>query len=119
MNVVHSAYPSFDNLPTSVAELHKKVDYLTEIVERIAATDAKSRACIMNLEEVAVFLGKSVSTIYAMTSKRRIPFHKRGNKLYFDREEVVAWLKDANKADGEIESKQGSADGQSEKMDVW
>lgn len=44
------------------------------------------------LEEVAALLGKSASTIYAMTSEKRIPYRKRGNKLYFFEDEVMQWI---------------------------
>ena len=37
-------------------------------------------------------LGKSASTIYAMTSEKRIPYHKRGNKLYFFEDEIIGWI---------------------------
>jgi len=37
-------------------------------------------------------LGKAESTIYTMTSSRLIPFHKRGNKLYFFKDELTAWI---------------------------
>ena len=29
-----------------------------------------------------------------MTSKRKIPFHKRGNKLYFFQDELMKWITD-------------------------
>jgi len=37
-------------------------------------------------------LGKAESTIYTMTSNHLIPFHKRGNKLYFFKDELTAWV---------------------------
>lgn len=46
----------------------------------------------MTVEDVAAMLCKSVSTIYAMTSDHRIPYRKQGNKLYFLRPEINAWL---------------------------
>lgn len=52
-----------------------------------------ARHTLLSLNEVAKLLGKSASTIYAMTSDKRIPYHKRGNKLYFFEDEVIAWIK--------------------------
>ena len=46
----------------------------------------------MTVEDVSTMLCKSVSTIYAMTSEHRIPYRKQGNKLYFLRPEINAWL---------------------------
>lgn len=84
---------SFDVLPRTVAELHVKVDRLTEMLERlISSADTKPLPKIMTVEDVAAMLCKSVSTIYAMTSSHRIPYRKQGNKLYFLRPEINAWL---------------------------
>ena len=47
---------------------------------------------LLALDDVAALLGKSASTIYAMTSEKRIPYHKRGNKLYFFEDEIIGWI---------------------------
>lgn len=84
---------SFDSLPRKVAELHVKIDHLTAMLERfISSADAKPLPEIMTVEDVSAMLCKSVSTIYAMTSEHRIPYRKQGNKLYFLRSEINAWL---------------------------
>ncbi|WP_071885035.1 helix-turn-helix domain-containing protein [Hymenobacter sp. DG25B] len=36
--------------------------------------------------------------IYALVSARAIPHSKRGNKLYFNRTELVAWLEEGRRA---------------------
>ncbi|MCR5888017.1 helix-turn-helix domain-containing protein [Hymenobacter sp. J193] len=36
--------------------------------------------------------------IYALVSARAIPHSKRGNKLYFNRAELVAWLEEGRRA---------------------
>lgn len=85
--------PSFDGLPQSVAELHAKIDRLTETVEKLAvAIGTKPQNELMTVEDVSAMLCKSVSTIYTMTSEHRIPYRKQGNKLYFIRKEITAWL---------------------------
>lgn len=84
---------SFDSLPRTVAELHTKIDHLTAMLERfISSADTKPLPEIMTVEDVSAMLCKSVSTIYAMTSEHRIPYRKQGNKLYFLRPEINAWL---------------------------
>lgn len=82
---------SFDGLPRTVAELHAKIDRLTAMFERFISS-AETKPEIMTVEDIAAMLCKSVSTIYAMTSDHRIPYRKQGNKLYFLRSEINAWL---------------------------
>ena len=87
---------SFDNLPRAVAELHAKIDTLTQMVEKLASANAAPPLPeIMTVEDVSAMLCKSVSTIYAMTSEHRIPYRKQGNKLYFMRTEIKSWINDS------------------------
>ena len=60
---------SFDQLPKAVGELLTKVDYV-----------------ISRLDE------KKEADVYSLTSERRIPYRKRGNKLYFFKKELVEWI---------------------------
>ena len=48
----------------------------------------------MDVESAAKFLGLSRWTIYAKTSAREIPFHKKAGKIFFYRQELNDWLKD-------------------------
>lgn len=61
----------------------------------MSANAAQPLPEIMTVEDVSAMLCKSVSTIYAMTSERRIPYRKQGNKLYFMRTEIKSWLNDS------------------------
>lgn len=93
MTEIENSDFSFDGLPRTVAELHVKIDRLTAMFEQfISSADTKPLPEIMTVDDVATMLCKSVSTIYAMTSSHRIPYRKQGNKLYFLRSEIDAWL---------------------------
>ena len=93
MTEIENSDFSFNSLPRTVAELHVKIDSLTAMFERfISSANSKPLPEIMTVDDVATMLCKSVSTIYAMTSNHRIPYRKQGNKLYFLRSEINAWL---------------------------
>lgn len=47
---------------------------------------------LMNINEVADFLDESVQSIYSRTSRRTIPFYKKGKKLLFKKTEILNWL---------------------------
>lgn len=86
---------TFEQLPQAVSMLIEKVGLLTGKVEKVLGmTPQQHGECrtLLTLNEVAALLGKSASTIYAMTSDKRIPYHKRGNKLYFFQNEIIAWI---------------------------
>jgi excisionase family DNA binding protein len=48
---------------------------------------------ILTIDEVCVLTGLSKSTIYKLTMSGGIPHYKQAKHLYFDRVEVVEWLK--------------------------
>ena len=81
---------TFEQLPQAVSTLIERVEQLAgkvdEVLGKAAGKDTGKRS-LLSLEDVAALLGKSASTIYAMTSEKRIPYRKRGNKLYFFEDE--------------------------------
>lgn len=84
---------TFEQLPQAVSLLIEKVRQLADKVEEALGntTQQKGRR-LLGLDDVATLLGKSASTIYTMTSEKRIPYHKRGNKLYFFEDEIIGWI---------------------------
>jgi len=89
---------SFDQLPSAVGELLTKVNSvltrLDQIDGRLDSAPQEDQHVLMNIKEAAAFLHKEVSTLYAYTSERRIPFYKRGNTLYFYKDQLQKWIED-------------------------
>lgn len=87
---------SFDQLPKAVGELLTKVDYvISRLDEKKEADDSSPTQDddqMMTMDEACQFIGKKRSTMYSLTSERRIPYRKRGNKLYFFKKELVEWI---------------------------
>lgn len=48
---------------------------------------------IMNAQEAAEFTGYKLSYLYKLVSEGAIPYLKPRGKLYFEREELVKWMK--------------------------
>jgi len=87
---------SFDQLPKAVGELLTKVDYVISRLDEKKEVDGSSPTQdddqMMTMDEACQFIGKKRSTMYSLTSERRIPYRKRGNKLYFFKKELVEWI---------------------------
>lgn len=47
---------------------------------------------MMTIAEAADFLNIAIPTIYAKVSKKEIPFHKAGKRLYFSKKELINWI---------------------------
>lgn len=52
---------------------------------------------ILNVEEAASVLNLAKQSVYSLTSKRDIPFFKRGKKLYFKRADLLKWIDEGKK----------------------
>ena len=52
---------------------------------------------IFSIKEAANFLNLAIQTLYGFTSKREIPFMKKGKKLYFKESELLNWLEEGKK----------------------
>lgn len=91
---------TFDGMPQSLALLHDKADSIISMLSVIANDKAiGNRHIPIGMTEASKLLGKSPSTIYDMTSKRKIPFHKRGNRLYFFEDELLKWIENGGCSD--------------------
>lgn len=75
---------------------------------------------ILFLHDAARYLGLSPNTMYTYTHQNRIPFYKRGKKLYFKEEDLKNWLEqgknqslDEKKAETlkELDKKKGGKNG--------
>ena len=81
-------------------------DKLTAIESLLVATQPKP----LTLKEAAEFLDFSRSYLYRLTSQGRVPCYKpEGKRVYFDRAELVDWLKrNRNRTQEETEEKAAS-----------
>ena len=51
----------------------------------------------LSLEQAANYLQLAKQTLYGFTSKRKIPFIKKGKKLYFKESDLKKWLETGRK----------------------
>lgn len=47
---------------------------------------------ILSIHQAAEYVNLSPQTLYGFTSKRKIPFIKKGKKLYFKKDDLDKWL---------------------------
>jgi len=49
---------------------------------------------LLSIQEASATLGISVSTLYRLTSRRRIPFCKIGSRIVFQPAQLEAWIRE-------------------------
>ena len=81
-------------------------DHRIEILENILK-DAKQ---VLRLEEAALFMGISKSSLYKMTHKHELPFFRPNGKLiYFEKAELLKWMRQ-NRVMTEAETKDAATE---------
>lgn len=79
--------------PNETALLRKTVDGLKKELENVKNLVYAAKE-VLNLEEAAIFLGISKSSLYKMTHNQVVPFYKPNNKMvYFEKSELLKWLR--------------------------
>ena len=82
---------------------HMGVEERLERIERLLLLGSKE---VLNTSEIALLLGISESRVRHLTSAKKIPHYKQGNKIYFRKKEIEAWqLQSRVPTDDEIRSR--------------
>lgn len=55
--------------------------------------DEAQNSMFLDVDQAAQFLGIAKATLYGKCSKLLIPHFKKGKKLYFNKPELIDWLK--------------------------
>ncbi|CDN31919.1 mobilizable transposon [Mucinivorans hirudinis] len=91
---------TFDQLPQAVETLNKNIESLIGLVntmsERISVIEQTmtGREIPMDVEEASVLIKRTKGTLYKMVCNKEVPFHKKGNRLIFYKNELLDWLSD-------------------------
>lgn len=86
---------TFNDIPVLLARIDDKLGIIAAWIQNGASQ--QDPHVILTIDEAVAFTGYSKSAIHSATSKDTIPHFKRGNKLFFFKDELVEWLKSDNR----------------------
>ena len=101
--------PTFNDIPemlvqilNGMKELHSKVDRWDQ------SNSANDEPLWFNVPELIKYLPThpAEQTIYSWTSSHRIPFHKKGRRIIFNKSEIDKWLLENEYCKSELELEQ-------------
>ena len=95
MQDVTQNIPTFNDVPVLIANIDEKLGIIVEWIQ--SGASQQDPHTILTIDEAVAFTGYSKSAIHSATSKDTIPHFKRGNKLFFFKDELVEWLKSDNR----------------------
>jgi excisionase family DNA binding protein len=61
-------------------------------LERIEKMTLLASKNVLTLEETAIVTGYTVNYLRQLIAQREIPHYKRGNRLFFNRDEIEDWM---------------------------
>lgn len=86
---------TFNDIPVLLARIDGKLGIIAAWIQNGASQ--QDPHAILTIDEAVAFTGYSKSAIHSATSKDTIPHFKRGNKLFFFKDELVEWLRSDNR----------------------
>ena len=85
---------SFENLPAAISTLIREVNSIKLVLQenKPPTTDQ-----IMTVEQAAEFLSLAKPTLYAMIGHGKIPYFKRGKRVYFQKSDILNYLREGRR----------------------
>ena len=65
---------------------------IAQRLDRLEALTALASKTVLDINETAELTGYSVKYLRLLIAKREIPHYRRGNRLYFSRDEIEDWM---------------------------
>ncbi len=82
-------------IPVSKEELKEIIkDCVSDVLNKQLTIPKEDADKLISIKEASEFLNLAPQTLYGFTSQNKIPFIKKGKKLYFNKIELISWLND-------------------------
>lgn len=88
---------TFNDIPQLMVDVLAKLKELDEKMDRLAPSVKADEPQWFNVSALIDYLPNhpAEQTIYGWTSAKKIPFHKRGKSILFNKAEIDEWLNDS------------------------
>lgn len=98
---------SFNDLPEAVQNLEVKLSKIEQLlITQMSKETQISKDQLLTVEQAANFLSLSVPTIYSKVSRGELPNFKRGKRVYFTHDTLMAFLKQGKRKTNQEISKE-------------
>ncbi|WP_019131182.1 helix-turn-helix domain-containing protein [Alistipes communis] len=91
---------TFDKLPEAVGYLTEQVIELKRMVSELQPP-ASNKHVLVEIEDACRIIRKAKPTIYTLVCKGLLPAYKKGKKLYFYEDELLAWIENGRRKTSE------------------
>ena len=95
---------TFDKLPEAVGYLTEQVIELKKMVAELQPQPSDKHV-LVEIEDACRIIRKAKPTIYTLVRKGLLPAYKKGKKLYFYEDELLAWIENGRRKTAEQTSR--------------
>ncbi|NDP22967.1 MAG: helix-turn-helix domain-containing protein [Paludibacter sp.] len=64
-----------------------------KVLQNLNLSNSSTENVFMNIDETSKLIDLTKPTVYGLVHKNKIPYHKKGKRLYFLKSEILTWLK--------------------------
>ena len=89
---------SFEQLPQMVGQLAAKLEKIEQLLLKQSIPSKEQQDQILDVAKACRLLNLAKPTVYGLVSQGKLPYMKRGKKLYFNKLELLEWLQQGHKA---------------------
>lgn len=93
---------TIESLPRAVADLFVEVQQIKTLIKE-SECGRSNPDHLLDIVQAAELLHIQKQTLYGYVSKKIVPFHKRGGKLFFFKSELIQWVKSGNTRPFDVE----------------
>jgi excisionase family DNA binding protein len=81
------------NVDQQLKNFDQQLSSVKDLLQKVLAIRLEPQVNdLLNVDEVAKLIGRSVDTIYRLTHKRQIPHSKPHGVLLFSKQEIIEWF---------------------------
>jgi len=86
--------PTFEQMPQALAEVLSQIRLIKEVVMNGSNSNSAGHGShvLVGIDRACEITGKSKHTLYRYTSRRQIPFCKKGRTIYFFEDKLYEWI---------------------------
>ena len=88
---------TYDTIPRALDQLFLEIHEIKQLLQEKGLQSQAETDQPLTIKQAAELLSLSVPTLYGLVHKAQIPVSKKGKRLYFSRQELIAWIKSGRK----------------------
>ena len=92
---------TFDKLPQAVGYLTEQMEQIRQMVEALQPQTSSDKHRLIEIDDACHIIRKAKPTIYTLVRKGLLPAYKKGKKLYFYEDELLAWIENGRRKTAE------------------